>query len=464
MLGEKLAVEIADADRFAVLADLGQKALQLLCSDRNSEAESPVKIETAVIYPCSFKAAGKVFQRFCADKTHQRHLGGICPQSAALFLNHRISPFDNLLRTVIFTAKIPTTEKSEKLRYAKTSALLFTIVFMAFYYYGLRAVIVTAVSVFSSFLADYICCAARRIKFDWSDESPLMSGLLLALLMPATIPYTVMAFSAAFMAIVCKHAFGGNRNLIFCPVCIAYIFTVFCFPSVILRYPTPVPFGELSLTNTATDAVARSFTYYLDNGMSTTFGILDLVWGRLAGPMGSSAILIIMICAIAMYFFHDIPATAFFAGLGGNILLSVLYPVGETGWYAVLNSLAAGSYLFSLVFLACDLRYVPKRAFSQLIYGLLLAVGSYLIRQNTGIENSAVFTIPILCIFRDEFDRLSDALERLLRFLWKWTKIIAAFLRKNLVIAAVWLGKNIKNGAVALAEEARRGEKVKGRS
>lgn len=311
------------------------------------------------------------------------------------------------------------------MRYARVSALLFTIVFMAYYFYGIRAVFVTGVSVLSSFLTDYLCVSAMKKKFDWTDESPLMSGLLLALLMPATVPYSIMAFSAAFMTVVGKYAFGGNDNLIFCPVCVAYIFTSLCFPSSILRYPLPVPFGKVPTANIVTDGLTNSYTHFLDNNAVSTFSLLDIIWGKLAGPMGTSAVLIILICAVALYFFRDIPSMALFAGFGANVIINVVFPVGERGWYAVLNSLVAGSYLFVLVFMACDVRYVPKKQFSQLLYGILFAAGSFLMRKYTTIENGAVFMLPILCIFRDEFDRLTHVLHRLLALLWKWVKLLA---------------------------------------
>ena len=325
---------------------------------------------------------------------------------------------------------------------------------MAYYFYGIRAVLVAGVSCLSSVAAEYFCSVAMKKKYDWTDVSPIMSGLLLALLMPASVPYSVMAFSSAFMAIICKQAFGGNRNLIFCPVCIAYIFTIFCFPSDIVRYPVPEPFGSVSLTNTVTDTLTRSYTYYLDNGGVTAMNILDVVWGKLAGPMGASAAIVILICAVALYFFQDIPALAFFSGFGANVLINVMFPVGEAGILAVMNSLVAGSFLFVLVFMACDPRYVPNRAFSQILYGVLFATLSYVIRLFTGIENGAVFALPILCVFRDEFDRLTDALERLLKFLWAhlrsgtaflWdkTKIAARLSAKYASVAAKWLMKRL---------------------
>ncbi len=289
-------------------------------------------------------------------------------------------------------------------------------------------------------------------KFDWSDVSPMMNGLLTALLLPASVPYTVAAFSAAFAAIVCKHAFGGNENLIFEPVCTAYIFTSLCFPFYILRYPVPEPFGSVPLTNRVADGLTYSYTRLLDTGSASAFSLLDIIWGKLAGPMGASAILIILICAVALYFFRYVPSTAFFAGIGANVLINVLFPVGETGWYAVLNSLVAGSFLFVYVFMACDPRYVPKRAFSQLVWGIGFAAASYLIRVYTSIENSAVFALPMFCVFRDELDRLTDSLERLLRFLWKWLVIGAKFLWKWAKIIAVKICKAVAKAFDAFCE------------
>ena len=92
---------------------------------------------------------------------------------------------------------------------------------MAFYYYGLRAVIVTLISVGVSLLTEYICCQIVKKRFRLVDTSPIMSGMILALLMPASVPYKVVIFAAVFMIAVCKFAFGGNNNLIFSPAAVA---------------------------------------------------------------------------------------------------------------------------------------------------------------------------------------------------------------------------------------------------
>ena len=285
---------------------------------------------------------------------------------------------------------------------------------MAYYYYGIRVFVLTAVSVVTSVIVDYICVSLMKRKYDWSDQSPVMDALLLALLMPASVPYSIMAISSAFMVVVGKYAFGGNKNLIFSPAAVAYAFCSFSWSNVIMRYPIPQPFGEVSLSSNVTDTLVQSFTYNFDNGAAGTFSMLDILWGKLAGHMGTSSVLIIVICAIALYFFGDLSQTVLFTGVAANVLLFVLFPENASGWQAVCYSLVTGSYMFVLVFMANDHRILPKHEFSRFLYALIIAVMAFVFRRYTTIQNGAVFSLIIANIFSGEFDRLSEGLLKLL--------------------------------------------------
>lgn len=275
---------------------------------------------------------------------------------------------------------------------------------MAFYFYGLRAVLITAISVVASLLTEYICCCATGKKFDFKDTSPIMSGMLLALLLPASASYKIVVFAGIFMIAICKYAFGGNDNLIFSPVAVTYVFIALTWPNSILRYPKPEPFGSLSLIPEITDVLDRSFTYYADISLNSA-SYLDIIWGKLAGPMGTMSVLIIMICAISLYFFRDFPAPVFFSAVAANVLLFVLFPFSSVGWTSVLYSFVTGSFMFVLVFMACDYRFAPKHPFAQTLYGIIFAALSFVLRKYCEIENSAVFALLIVCIFSSELDR-----------------------------------------------------------
>lgn len=275
---------------------------------------------------------------------------------------------------------------------------------IAYYFYGVRAIIVSAISVGVSVVTEYLCDCLMKKRFDWSDTSSVMSGMLLALMMPASVPYRVIIFASAVMSSVFKCAFGGRNNLIFSPAAAAYALAVITWPASILRYPSPVPFGKLPLVSDIPDVLGRSFTYYADNSISSA-SYLDIVWGKLAGPMGTSCALVILICAVSLYFFKDIPSPVFFSAIAVEVLLFVLFPFSATGWQAMLYSLVTGSFLFVLTFMACDYRFVPERKLAQIIYGGAFAALSFVLRKYAGFENGAVFALLIVSIFVSELDR-----------------------------------------------------------
>ncbi len=229
---------------------------------------------------------------------------------------------------------------------------------------------------------------------------------MLALLMPASVPYGVMIFASAFMSSVMKYAFGGHHNRIFHPVATAYLLSALCWPSSVLRYPTPQVFGNLSLSSSLTDALDRSFTHYVDVSLSSS-SWLDILWGRLAGPMGTSCVVLILIVTVALYCFRDIPSPVLFSAVATEVLLFICFPISATGWQAALYSIVTGSFMYVLAFMVCDPYFAPSNSFGQVLYGFSYALTAFLLRKFSGYEDSSVLALMIVSIFSTEFDRLA---------------------------------------------------------
>ncbi len=281
---------------------------------------------------------------------------------------------------------------------------------MAYYYYGLRALIVIGISVAVSVITEYICCLAMKKKYDWLDFSSINSGILIALLMPASVPYRIIVFTSAFMASVCKQAFGGRTNLIFNPVAVAYIFSALAWPLYVLRYPAPQPFGSLPLQSEITDVLGRSFTYLIDSSQSAA-NYLDILCGRLAGSMGGYAVLIIAVCMIALICMKNLPLSVIIPAVGVNFALHILYPLTYNGHEAALYSLVTGSFMFVLTFMACEPELTPKSTIARVLYGSLFSVLTFVLRRVCGLENSAVYALVIVEIFVLELDKYAAIVE-----------------------------------------------------
>ena len=105
--------------------------------------------------------------------------------------------------------------KSDNLISADMLIALLIPAVIAVYYYGIRAVMIIVVSVAVCLLTDMICYKLRgrvRVK---AEISTVVTGLTIALMMSAAVPFYAVVTADLFAMIICKHAFGGRGNEIF---------------------------------------------------------------------------------------------------------------------------------------------------------------------------------------------------------------------------------------------------------
>ena len=89
------------------------------------------------------------------------------------------------------------------------SATLLPILLLSVYNFGLRSLILTAISVVSCVVVEVICQKIMGRKVSVSDGSAVLTGLLMALVIPPGVPYhlpVIGAFAAIFLA---KELMGG---------------------------------------------------------------------------------------------------------------------------------------------------------------------------------------------------------------------------------------------------------------
>ncbi len=80
---------------------------------------------------------------------------------------------------------------------------------MAFYYYGLRAALLMVTAVAVSYAADMLGYAIRGKMPNPKDLSSIVTGLIVVLMMPASVPYFIVVLACLFAILVLKHPFGG---------------------------------------------------------------------------------------------------------------------------------------------------------------------------------------------------------------------------------------------------------------
>lgn len=284
--------------------------------------------------------------------------------------------------------------KTENSAVLDTLLITVVLVFMAWFYYGLRAISVTLVSVIASYLTDILCVKLKREKYDYHDLSAVLSGVLMALMMPATVSYHIVIV-ANFLAITLgKQIFGGKGKNIFNPTIVGFLLSSLCWKETMLFYPKPNDVIEVFSNDFSSLSV--SFTQVLGYASTPSVSFVDIALGKFAGPMGATHVVLLIVCAAVLIFRRSASGLTFGSAAAVIGVMAYFYPVfGTTRLTSVVYELSSGMVLFALLFLACDPYTIPKTKSSRFIFGAVTGLLTVLFLRVGKAENAVLYAILI---------------------------------------------------------------------
>lgn len=111
---------------------------------------------------------------------------------------------------------------------------------MAYFFYGSRTLVLGAVSVITCTVLDFLCTFLSSRRVGILDLSPVVTGLLIPLMLPASIGFTPVIAADLFAIGVIKQPFGGLGQNIFNPAAGGVAFAVLTWSDSVFRYPVPI--------------------------------------------------------------------------------------------------------------------------------------------------------------------------------------------------------------------------------
>ncbi|MCH5324469.1 MAG: RnfABCDGE type electron transport complex subunit D [Eubacterium sp.] len=346
---------------------------------------------------------------------------------------------DELLKKIDDAPFLMTTEAArKKLRkprsiYGDQILFMLAVTVMAFCRYGVRSLMVCAVSVVCCILTDMIGCFLSKKEYGIRDWSTVAYGLALSLMLPASVPYYVVALGSV-LAITVKHIFGGKDNYIFNPAAVSIAFLIMCYPQQVLLYPSS-PAG-LELFDTSGAVLANGIeSYFIKTGAMPALSPLEILMGNFSGPMGTTHILILAVSAICLICRRSISLSATVGGIG--VMAGMTYLINPSGEEVVFLFIS-GFTLFGFIFLANDPQTLPLTGGGRLLYGVLLGLITTIFRQTAQIEGVFVFSLLVV-------NALSLYLDRLWFNIITGIKRLAVYLKENLS-SYERISKSVKQG------------------
>ncbi|MBQ4267479.1 MAG: RnfABCDGE type electron transport complex subunit D, partial [Clostridia bacterium] len=110
---------------------------------------------------------------------------------------------------------------------------------MSIVYFGTRALVLTAVTVGSAVIAEYLSRKVMKRSNTLGDLSAVVTGLILAFNLPATLPLWMAAVGSVIAIVVVKQMFGGIGQNFVNPAMTARIILMVSFPTAMAKWVVP---------------------------------------------------------------------------------------------------------------------------------------------------------------------------------------------------------------------------------
>ena len=257
--------------------------------------------------------------------------------------------------------------------------------------FGLRALLLISVTVGSAILFELLYERLLRRKNTVSDLSAAVTGLLLALNLPATLPIWQAVLGAFVAIVVVKQLFGGIGRNFANPAIVARIVLLISFTATMNHFA--VRDGVWELVSSATPLGTA-----LSGGKEASY--LTLFLGKHAGSIGETSALALLLGLVYLLVRRVITWHIPVSFVGTVALLSLV------GGEDVLFQILSGGLLLGAVFMATDYVTSPASYLGKLIYGVGCGAITVLIRFFGGAEGVS-YAILMMNILTPYIDRLT---------------------------------------------------------
>jgi electron transport complex protein RnfD len=280
--------------------------------------------------------------------------------------------------------------------------------------FGLSALALLATTTGACLAVEHILCRMSGKPSSIGDFSVVITGLLLALVLPPGIPLW-MAVVGSFIAVAPgKMLFGGMGFNVFNPALVGRAFLQAAFPVAIMGYTPALPvhrFTEFIPTTFAlplikaapltawiaqnrVDAFTGATPLMLEKFEHVHTALLPLLTGQRSGSAGETPAILILLCGLYLIFRKMMDWRTPVAMLASAFLLSGAFYMADPAKYpSPLFMMFSGGLLLGAMFMATDPVGSPVTPLGIWIYGTLIGLITVIIRLKGGLAEGVMYAI-----------------------------------------------------------------------
>lgn len=276
--------------------------------------------------------------------------------------------------------------------------------FFGIYNFGIKALLVLLTCIVTCLLTEYLYEIAMKKPLTTGDFSAVVTGLLIGLNMPSSIPLWIPALGSVFAILVVKLLFGGIGQNFMNPALAARCFLLISFGGRMTNYAVA-----------AIDKTSKSpeLHQYLSNGAialdgvtsptplaalkaGETVNVLDMFLGNIGGTIGETSVIAILVGAIYLLGKKIITWRIPITYIASFVVFMLIF--GGKGFDAnfLMAHLFGGGLMLGAFFMATDYSTSPITRMGQIVFGILLGVLTGIFRKYGGSAEGVSYAI-IFC-------------------------------------------------------------------
>ena len=253
--------------------------------------------------------------------------------------------------------------------------------------FGLRALAVLITSVGVAVLSEFLWNKALKKPDTIKDMSAVVTGLLLGMNLPPTLPLWQAAIGSVAAIIVVKQMFGGLGHNFANPAIAARIMLLVSFPAAMTRFTEPVSDAVTSATPLAGTAGALSFK--------------TLFFGMHAGSIGETSAFLLIVGGLYLVIRRVITPIIPVCFIGTVALLSLI--AGEN----VMLSVFGGGLILGAVFMATDYTTSPTTPLGKAVFAVGCGIITFVIRKFGSLPEGVSYSILLMNILVPHINRFT---------------------------------------------------------
>ncbi len=273
--------------------------------------------------------------------------------------------------------------------------------------FGLYRVLpIIIVTYASGLLVEFLFATIRNHEVN---EGFLVTGMLLPLIVPVTIPLWMVALATVFAVIIGKEVFGGTGMNILNPALLARAFLFFAYPAQFSGDEIWI-YAQVHAPEQLVDGFsgATSLAVLAAGNLESMPSVMEMFLGTIPGSIGETSTLAILLGAFVLVATGVGSLRIMLSVVAGGLFMGLLFnlfAVNEFMEVPAYYHLIMGGFAFGTVYMATDPVSASQTGTGKYIYGFLIGVITLLIRVvNPAFPEGMMLAILFMNVFAPLID------------------------------------------------------------